>query len=128
MAEPQTPDPEWVNDPEPDEIVGLGDTVDIYDGDEHVATVRAEDAGPQMDALKRVLVHVTTVSRPLCIVLDGRLMAPWATVMPELIAEQNHEATERIDRLAATVRKLAGWSGHDIADLIDEGYLHDGDL
>ena len=34
----------------------------------------------------------------------------------------------RINRLIATVRKLAQWNGTDIADLIEDGYLEEDDL
>ena len=43
-------------------------------------------------------------------------------------ADREAALTARISRLSATVRKLAGWAGHDIADLVEEGYLQDGDL
>lgn len=33
-----------------------------------------------------------------------------------------------VDRLIFTVRKLAGWHGIDISELIEEGYLCEGDL
>ncbi|MEG2778199.1 MAG: hypothetical protein RR905_02805 [Aurantimicrobium sp.] len=35
---------------------------------------------------------------------------------------------ERIERLQFTVCKLAGYTGHDISELIDEGWLQDGDV
>lgn len=31
-------------------------------------------------------------------------------------------------RLQRTVRKLAGWAGYDISELIEDGYLIEGDL
>lgn len=34
----------------------------------------------------------------------------------------------RIARLSHTVDKLAGWSGNDISELIEEGFLEEGDL
>jgi hypothetical protein len=34
----------------------------------------------------------------------------------------------RINRLILTVRKLAQWHGADISELIEEGYLQEGDL
>ena len=67
------------------------------------------DVGPLCNAVEQLRLHVTEPDR--------------------LRWERDRPATEaRIDRLAATVRKLAGWAGHDIADLIEEGYLQDGDL
>lgn len=36
--------------------------------------------------------------------------------------------TEKIDRLQHAVRKLAQWQGYDIGDLIEDGYLEEGDL
>lgn len=38
------------------------------------------------------------------------------------------DGQSRVDRLAHAVRKLAGWTGNDITDLIDEGMLQEGDL
>jgi hypothetical protein len=35
---------------------------------------------------------------------------------------------DRTVRLVNTIYKLAHWSGTDISDLIDEGYLEEGDL
>lgn len=41
----------------------------------------------------------------------------------------NPMATDpRIERLQSAVRKLASWQGVDISELIDEGYLEEGDL
>ena len=34
----------------------------------------------------------------------------------------------RINRLIATVHKLAKWNGTDISELVEEGYLEEGDL
>ena len=36
--------------------------------------------------------------------------------------------TETNARLSKAVTKTASWGGWDIADLIDEGYLHEGDI
>lgn len=36
--------------------------------------------------------------------------------------------TEKIERLQHTVRKLAAWNGYDISELIEDGYLEEGDL
>lgn len=38
------------------------------------------------------------------------------------------ELEARIERLSHAVRKLAGWSGNDIADLIEDGLIKEGDL
>lgn len=38
------------------------------------------------------------------------------------------ENEDRIERLSNAVRKLAGWSGNDISDLIEDGLLEEGDL
>lgn len=38
------------------------------------------------------------------------------------------ELYNRIERLSHAVRKLAGWSGNDIADLIEDGLIKEGDL
>lgn len=35
---------------------------------------------------------------------------------------------DRIERLSYTVRKLSGHAAWDISELIDEGYLKEGDL
>ena len=34
----------------------------------------------------------------------------------------------QVDRLQFTVRKLAGWNGTDISELIEDGLLEEGDL
>ncbi|WP_346921916.1 hypothetical protein [Glutamicibacter creatinolyticus] len=34
----------------------------------------------------------------------------------------------RLERLSNTVDKLADWSGKDISELVEEGYLEEGDL
>ena len=34
----------------------------------------------------------------------------------------------RIERLISTIYKLSSWSGNDISELIEEGYLEEGDL
>jgi hypothetical protein len=35
---------------------------------------------------------------------------------------------EKITRLQDAIRKLSGWAGVDIQDMIDEGYLEDEDM
>lgn len=35
---------------------------------------------------------------------------------------------EQIERLIAVIYKLASWNGTDISELLDEGYLEEGDL
>lgn len=43
--------------------------------------------------------------------------------------QQEAETFEaRNARLSNAVRKLAGWSGNDISDLIDDGLIEEGDL
>lgn len=42
-------------------------------------------------------------------------------------AVQEHYAA-RLERLSYLVDRLACWSGNDIADLIREGYIEEGDL
>lgn len=42
-------------------------------------------------------------------------------------AVQEHYAA-RLERLSYLVDRLACWSGNDIADLIREGYINEGDL
>ena len=34
----------------------------------------------------------------------------------------------RLERLIGTIYKLSSWSGNDISELIEEGYLEEGDL
>lgn len=50
----------------------------------------------------------------------------------EYLAAFNPETTlallDRLDRVSALARKLAGISGNNIRELIDEGYIQDGDL
>ena len=38
------------------------------------------------------------------------------------------ELEDRIARLSHAVRKLAGWSGNDISELIEDGLIEEGDL
>lgn len=35
---------------------------------------------------------------------------------------------ERLQRLVRVIHKLAGWMGYDIAELIEDGFLQEGDL
>lgn len=35
---------------------------------------------------------------------------------------------EIIDRLQRVVLKMSGWSGVDVSELVDEGYLEEGDM
>lgn len=39
-----------------------------------------------------------------------------------------NENQARIARLTQTIYKLSGWAGTDISELIEEGYLEEGDL
>ncbi|WP_139195005.1 hypothetical protein [Arthrobacter sp. UCD-GKA] len=62
----------------------------------------------------------------------------WADLTPEDFPSVNllagasavtiTELEARIERLSHAVRKLAGWSGNDIADLIEDGLIMEGDL
>lgn len=36
--------------------------------------------------------------------------------------------SDRLNRLIETIYKLSGWNGTDISELIEEGYLEEGDL
>lgn len=82
--------------------------------DAYVEEFIAEDRAQQR--LERALADKDALVQAL----DGKVTT--------VIDRERDEIRSRADRLAATVRKLAGWAGHDIADLIDEGYLQDGDL
>lgn len=74
------------------------------------------DVGPLCDEVEKLREHKAA----LVDAIDGNVTT--------VIDRERDEIRARADRLAATVRKLAGWAGHDIADLIEEGYLQDGDL
>lgn len=38
------------------------------------------------------------------------------------------DANARLQRVMAALRKVAGWNGTDISDLIEDGLLEEGDL
>lgn len=94
--------------------------------------VYVSDGTSGSDRVGRLLNDIA----PLCdeVKVHREQLADYRAVLRETtesrsqIARERDEIRARADRLAATVRKLAGWAGHDIADLIDEGYLEPGDL
>ncbi|ANA85250.1 hypothetical protein BH769_gp44 [Gordonia phage BritBrat] len=59
-------------------------------------------------------------------VYDPSALMFWVEVAAEQCPQPLGE--DRIHRLSAIVRKLAGRAGFDIADLIEEGHLEEGDL
>lgn len=66
--------------------------------------------------------HVVDKQSGLCLYCGVRKSARQA------VKSKEQQRKDRLGRLVETIYKLAGWNGTDISDLIDEGYLQEGDL
>lgn len=56
---------------------------------------------------------------------DGQ---PIASIRADKVLDKLIEKNARIDRLSTAVHKLTKWAGVEISELIDEGYLEEGDM